>query len=322
MRTFLSSPPISAFTMVMGTASLSLSWSKFGTLTAWPFAENLAQFFGILAALTFVLLFLGLLHKQIRTPELIAEEWGHPVKSSFFAAISVGLTLLSVVIFPYSRFFAEWVWFCSAGIHLLAIVVVLNAWVHRDSLEASHACPVWFIPTVGNAVIPLGGVKLGHEELSWFFFGVGLVLWFVILCVLMYRLMFVRPALPERLKPTIAIFLAPPSVAFVSWVALTQASPTQSLDPMGHILMAIAFFFALFLLTQLRFFIKLKFFMSWWAYSFPTASFATACLIYSAYIPEAIWIAYIALGFSTIVISSLWIRTLMAIQMKDPHWVD
>jgi tellurite resistance protein len=217
---------------------------------------------------------------------------------------------------------SEWVWFSSAGIHLLAIVVVLNAWVHRDSLEASHACPVWFIPTVGNAVIPLGAVKLGYIELAWFFFGIGLILWFVILCVLMYRLMFVRPSLSERLKPTMAIFLAPPSVAFVSWVALTQTTPSQYLDPMGHILMAIAFFFALFMLTQIRFFIKLKFFMSWWAYSFPTASFATACLVYSGYVPEASWIAYLALGFSTIVISSLWVRTLMAIQMKDPHWVD
>jgi len=322
MRTFLAAPPVSAFTMVMGLSGLSLSWTKLASLANWPIANDVALGFGLLAACVFVLLSLGLLRKQFQAPEKILEEWHHPVKSSFFAAISVGMTLLSAVLFPYSHVGAEILWFASAGVHLLAILAVLNAWVHRENLQAAHACPVWFIPAVGNAVIPVCGVKLGYLELSWFFFSIGLILWFVVLVVIMYRLMFIQPGLPERLKPTMAIFLAPPSVAFVSWMALTNPLAEKALDPMGHVLIALALFFAAFLLTQFRFFYKLPFFMSWWAYSFPTASFATAMLGYAAFVPEATPLAYLSLLMSTVIIVGLFIRTLMAIHMKDPQWVD
>ena len=146
MRTFLAAPPVSAFTMVMGLSGLSLSWTKLASLANWPIANDVALGFGLLAACVFVLLSLGLLRKQFQAPEKILEEWHHPVKSSFFAAISVGMTLLSAVLFPYSHVGAEILWFASAGVHLLAILSVLNAWVHRENLQAAHACPVWFIP--------------------------------------------------------------------------------------------------------------------------------------------------------------------------------
>jgi tellurite resistance protein len=189
-------------------------------------------------------------------------------------------------------------------------------------LQAAHACPVWFIPAVGNVVVPLAGVKLGYIEVSWMFFSVGLIFWIVLLSLVMYRLMFVQPPLPDRLKPTIAIFLAPPTVAFSSWLALTGLSPDQALDPFGHILMGIAFFFTFFLITQFGRFAKLPFFMSWWAYSFPSAALTVATFNYALFVPAAIYIAYISLCFTTILILGLFLRTLMAIHVKDPHWVD
>ena len=322
MRTFLAAPPVSAFAMVMGLSGLSLAWTKFSHISQLAYAQILALVFGLLAALVFIVLAFGLLRKQIQAPQKLIEEWNHPVKSSFFGAISVGVCLLSAVIFPYSAKVAEVVWVAGASLHLLAMLAVLNAWVHRETLQASHACPVWFIPAVGNVVIPLGGVKLGYIETSWFFFGVGLIFWVVLLSLVMYRLMFVQPALPDRLKPTMAIFLAPPTVAFSSWLLLTGQTGEQSLDSVGHLLIAIGFFFAFFLLTQFKKFAQLPFFMSWWAYSFPSASFTIASFNYATFTPSAIYVAYAAFVFTTILIVGLFIRTLMAIHMKDPHWVD
>lgn len=322
MRTFLAAPPVSAFAMVMGLSGLSLAWTKFSHITQLSYAQDFALAFGALAALVFVVLALGLIRQQIQQPEKLAEEWSHPVKSSFFGAISVGVCLLSAVIFSYSPMVAEYIWLFGASLHLIAMLAVLNAWVHRESLQPSHACPVWFIPAVGNVVIPLGGVKLGYIEISWFFFGVGLIFWLVLLSLVMYRLMFVQPPLPDRLKPTMAIFLAPPTVAFSSWLALTSQTGDQPLDSTGHLLIAIGFFFAFFLLTQFRKFAKLPFFMSWWAYSFPSASFTIAAFNYAQFSPAAIYVAYASIIFTTLLISGLFVRTLMAIKMKDPHWVD
>jgi len=322
MRTFLAAPPVSAFAMVMGLSGLSLTWSKFSHVSEIQLAQDISLVFGFLAIVVFLVLAAGLLRKQLQAPEKLVEEWNHPVKSSFFGAISVGVCLLAAVIVPYSLQVAEIVWIFGAGLHLIALLAVVNAWVHRESLQAAHACPVWFIPAVGNVVIPLAGVKLGYFEISWFFFGVGLIFWIVLLSLVMHRLMFVQPPLPDRLKPTMAIFLAPPTVAFSSWLLLTQRTVEQGLDPFAHILIAIGFFFAFFLITQLKKFAQLPFFMSWWAYSFPSASFTVAAFNYALFVPAAIYVAYIALVFTTILIVGLFIRTLIAIHMKDPHWVD
>jgi tellurite resistance protein len=265
---------------------------------------------------------LGLLRKQLQAPEKLIEEWNHPVKSAFFGAISVGVCLLAAVIFPYSPELSNIVWLIGSFLHLIAMLAILNAWVHRETLQVTHACPVWFIPAVGNVVIPLAGVKLGYIEFSWFFFSVGLIFWIVLLSLVMYRLMFVQPPLPDRLKPTMVIFLAPPTVAFSSWLLLTGRAVEQGLDGFAHFLMGVGFFFAFFLLTQFKKFMKLPFFMSWWAYSFPTASFTVATFNYALFVPDAIYIAYAALVFTTVLIVGLFVRTLMAIHMKDPHWVD
>ena len=322
MRTFLAAPPVSAFAMVMGLSGLSLSWTKFAHATQLTYAQNLSQVFGLLAATVFLVLILGLLRKLVQSPEKLLEEWNHPVKSSFFGAISVGICLLAAVAYPYSEQVAQIVWVVGATFHLFAMLAVLNAWVHRENLQAAHACPVWFIPAVGNVVVPLAGVKLGYIEVSWMFYSVGLIFWIVLLSLVMYRLMFVQPPLPDRLKPTIAIFLAPPTVAFSSWIALTGLTSGQALDPFGHILMGIAFFFTFFLITQFGRFAKLPFFMSWWAYSFPSAALTVATFNYALFVPAAIYIAYVSLCFTTILILGLFVRTLMAIHVKDPHWVD
>ncbi len=322
MKTFLAAPPVSAFAMVMGLSGLSLAWAKFAHVSQLHYANGFSLAFGVLAVRVFIILALGLLRKQLQTPEKLVEEWNHPVKSAFFGAVSVGVCLLAAVIFPYSKELAGFVWMIGAFLHLIAMLAILNAWVHRETLQVTHACPVWFIPAVGNVVIPLAGVKLGYVEISWFFFSVGLIFWIVLLSLVMYRLMFVQPPLPDRLKPTMAIFLAPPTVAFSSWLLLTNRTVERGLDGFAHFLMGVGFFFAFFLLTQFKKLMKLPFFMSWWAYSFPTASFTVATFNYAMFVPSAIYIAYVSLCFTTVLILGLFVRTLMAIHMKDPHWVD
>jgi tellurite resistance protein len=102
MRTFLAAPPVSAFAMVMGLSGLSLTWSKFSHVSQFQLAQDVSLAFGFLAIALFLVLAVGLVRKQIQTPEKLVEEWNHPVKSSFFGAISVGVCLLAAVIVPYS----------------------------------------------------------------------------------------------------------------------------------------------------------------------------------------------------------------------------
>ena len=247
------------------------------------------------------------------------------MKSSFFATISVSFALLASVALGQFAPLAEPLWIIGALTQLLVMVLVLNAWVYRETLQPVHASPVWFIPAVANVVIPLAGVPLGYVEISWWFFAVGILFWGVLLTLVLARLLFVQPAFPEQLAPTLCVFLAPPAVGFISWVLLTQQfADGRSLDVIGHLLFGLAVFFALFLLSQVHRFARIPFYMSWWAFAFPTAAFATACLIYQSFVPHP---AMTALAGTAVVVTTalvfwLVLRTLVAIVQKDPRLVE
>jgi len=148
----------------------------------------------------------------------------------------------------------------------------MSAWIHHDHFEIQHLNPAWFIPVVGNIIVPLAGVHLAPVEISWFFFSIGVVFWIVLLAVVMYRLFFHAP-LALRLTPTLFILLAPPSVGFVAWSGLVGG-----LDAFGRVLYYTALFLALLLVSNAMRFFKLPFFVSAWAYSFPLAALSTATL--------------------------------------------
>ena len=98
----------------------------------------------------------------------------------------------------------------------------------------------------------------------------------VIFTLLFYRLIF-HPSLESKFIPTLFIFIAPPSVAFLGYEKLAR------FDNFALILLNIAIFFALLLCFMYKKFLRLKFALSWWAFTFPLATFCLA-LLKSAYL--------------------------------------
>jgi tellurite resistance protein TehA-like permease len=94
-----------------------------------------------------------------------------------------------------------------------------------------------------------------------------------LLTIIFYRVLFHRP-IPDKLMPTLFILIAPPAVGFIAYLKLTGA-----LDSFARTLYFVALFFTLLLLTQLGRFAKLRFYLSWWAYSFPLAAVTIASLL-------------------------------------------
>jgi tellurite resistance protein len=323
---FFSNLPISAFAMVMGISSLALVWGRMANMGWLPgVAAPVALGLGALALLVFVLLFLLYAQKWARNHQKVYEEWQHPVKSSFFAAVSISFVLLATVALGLFAPLALPFWLIGASLQILAMIMVLNAWVHSESLQHGHATPAWFIPAVGNVLMPFTGAKLGFYEVSWWFFAVGILFWIVLLTVVLTRLLFVQPPIPERLVPTLCIFLAPPAVAFVSWVLLTGQHPgATELDVVGHILYGLGLFFAIFLASQAHRFARLPFYLSWWAFSFPVAAFAAATLLYSQFVPTP-WMfvgAVFMSGLATVLIGWLFLRTIVAVVRNEEQLVD
>jgi tellurite resistance protein len=266
--------PISFFAAVMGLAGLSIATHRVETTLG--IASRLSIAVAAVAALVFVVIAAVYLLKAVRHPDAVAAEWKHPVRLSFFATVSISLILLSLTVLPVLPALALPLWMTGSALHLYATLVIVSAWIGHRSFETLHLNPAWFIPAVGNILVPLPGVAFGYVEISWFFFAIGLMFWIVLMTLVFNRLIFHHP-LPERLLPTLMILVAPPAVAFLSYLRLTGGG----LDPFARVLFYAAVILFLVVGAQARRLVRLPFALSWWAYSFPLAALTTATAVYA-----------------------------------------
>jgi tellurite resistance protein len=100
-----------------------------------------------------------------------------------------------------------------------------------------------------------------------------MLFWGVLLTIIFYRVLFHHP-IEERLMPTLFILIAPPAVGFIAYTRLIG-----ELDSLARVLYFSGLFLTLLLFTQVGRFAKLKFFLSWWAYSFPLAAISIASML-------------------------------------------
>ncbi|KYN91012.1 C4-dicarboxylate ABC transporter [Vibrio cidicii] len=300
--------PISMFSIVMGLSGLSIAWQK-ALGTSFPV---ITTFSSILATTVMLLVSVLYLLKITRYPNAVIAETKHPIKINFFAAFSISLLLLSVV---WHRFesLSYVLWGLGAVVQLSLTLLVMHSWIHHDHYRLEHANPSWFIPVVGNIIAPITGAKLGFIEISWFFFGVGIVFWLVLLTIIINRLIF-HEALPARFKPMLFILLAPPSIGFVSYSSLVP-----ELTDFSRILISVALFTAILLALNINQFRKSGFFLSSWAYSFPVAAFNVALFRYAELTlsPIGFYIGVALLGGLTLLVLWLSFNTLKAIKAGE-----
>lgn len=307
--------PVSFFSSVMGMAGFTIAIEK---------AESIYKLNGtasLILSIISMLLFLGLagiyLTKMIKHWDSVKKEIHHPIKISFFPTISISLLLLSVCILPKNMLLASYLWTIGTVLHLGFTLYIMNSWINHQHFEVHHMNPAWFIPIVGNILVPITGVALGHNDISWFFFSIGIVFWPVLLTIIYYRVIF-HPALPEKLIPTFFILIAPPAVGFLSYVRLNGG-----LDNFAQVMYFAALFFTLLLFTQFKKFAKLDFYLSWWAYSFPMAAISIATMVMYQATENSLYsiLAMVLLTILTLFIALLIVKTIKAI-MKNKICVE
>lgn len=304
--------PIAIFSIVMGMTGLALAWLKAHAVLGMPFV--IGQGLRSTASVLFVLLLAIYGLKALRHPQAIVMEMRHPVRINFFATISISLLLLATAYVETHPEVALWLWGIGAALQLMLTLAIFSSWIHHTHYAIQHANPAWFIPVVGNILVPVAGIRLASPELSWFFFSIGLVFWIVLLTIVLYRLFFHEP-LPARLTPTLFILLAPPSVGFIAYLQLDG----NNLDAFARILYYTALFLALLLASNAVRFLRTPFFISAWAYSFPLAALTIATLIMSVRQPGPIFtlLGIGLLALVSLVVATLTIKTLMAVGRRQ-----
>lgn len=286
--------PVSFFASVMGTTGLAIAWRKAHAVLGLP--EGIGCGLTLWAATLFSILSLFYAAKILRHLPAVRHEFAHPIRLNFFPSFSISLLLLAVAFTENQPTLAAGLWGLGAVVHLSFTLTVMSSWIHHTRYDIKHANPAWFIPVVGNIIVPIAGVTFAPAEISWFFFSIGVVFWLVLMTIVMYRLFFHEP-LPERLTPTLFILIAPPAVGFIAWVKLNAGV----IDGFGRILYYVALFLTLLLASNALRFFRIRFFLSTWAYSFPLAAMTIATLVMA----EKIGGLFVPLGWLLLTVLSV-----------------
>ena len=320
--------PIMFFVSVMGVGGLSLVVNK--SIDIFELHESLGWLSVICVAISVALLvaIVGLYGlKIIKYPKAFLKELKHPVRINFFAAVSVSILIVLMLVLPYiGDGFALVLFWIGALLQLIFSLYVVKYWFVNE-MKQKMASPAWFIPIVGNLIVPLAGMKLNialgdvivSYEVLIFYFGMGTFFWILLGAGLLFRLIF-GENLPQKFLPTLFIFIAPPSIfgldvllMFNDFISMGSSYVIASAS------FSVALFFIFLMASIFNVFLNIKFALSWWAFTFPIAAF-TLCsleLYITSYSP--IYKVFGILGgvLCVVIVFVVGFRTLIAIKNRE-----
>lgn len=308
---------ITFFAIALGMAGFALVVQKLagtGGSGLLPWLETTATVLVYLALAVFAATLLLTLAKLIRYPKEIARELNHPVKLNFFPLIAKILLVLSVIYLERNMSVSYGLWLAGAVLQFAASLIIISTWMRHTHFAIEHMSPAWFIPVVGSLIVPIAGVAHGFVEISWFFFAVGLVFWMILFAIATYRMVFHEP-ISERLMPTLFILFAPPAIALIAYTKLTAMTEAGiGPDVFARLLYFISLFLFMLVFMRIRELVRVKFYLSWWAYSFPLAAHTLATLVMFHLTHAGLYknLALAEAGLLALIVALLIIRTIRA----------
>ena len=264
--------PIRFAPAVMSLFGLALAWRALSDLGGWE--SGFGRLISMGALLLGLVTFGSIVLHQFQKGAL-RETFENPQLRVLPACLTVGLMLLSALLAPHMpRLANAMIWIAALG-HFLLLAWLINGWF-RGGLALEIISPVWFIPVVGNIVVPVGAIASGEVMLAWFGFSVGIVLWLMLLPIVFFRLIHGKP-MPDELESTQMVLVAPPAIGSVSWSLLAG---DQAVVP-GVVLLSVAFFLMLTMVPMVLRVISRPFVPANWAFGFPLAALSTGLATYS-----------------------------------------
>ncbi|CAM4497732.1 tellurite resistance protein [Paenibacillus endophyticus] len=297
--------PINLFASVMGISGLSLAWKQacmlFGT------SPVIAEWIGIVAVLVFIVLSISYLSKWVLYPQIVKNEFAHPILGHFFGTITISILLLSPVIGTYSQIGGQIIWIIGTLLTLALSFVIVTRLLNGNH-EPGHVVPAMLIPVVGTLNIAVTGGTMPFawaHEMNLISLAIGGIVALIFVSLIFSRLIHQAP-LPAGLTPSLLILIAPFEVGFLGYTNFVQR-----IDPFASIL----FYFGLFMFLVLFFKVfkkSIPFGASWWAVGFPMAALSNAALKYAMVVDSWLLIAIsaIVLALVSLVLAILFIRTI------------
>jgi tellurite resistance protein len=263
--------PVAFFSIAVGALALANAW-RVG-VRLWHLPAAVAELLSAAALALWLGLLLAYARKWLLQREAALAEIRHPVQSAFAALGMVASLLAAQLLLPWLRPAALAV-FGVAVTGQLVLGLYLYGRFWQGGFKPELVTPTIYLPMVAqNFVAGTASASFGWPQLGALFFGVGAFGWLAMESMILHRAA-VHDPLPEALRPTLGIQLAPPVVGGVSYLALSQGQP----DLVAQALLGYGLFQALLLLRLLPWISRQPFAPSWWGFSFGVAALPTMAM--------------------------------------------
>ena len=295
--------PAGLFAMPVGLFGLAGAWRRAAAF-GWSLAATIGDALADLALALFLLLFALYAAKALRHPRAIAGEYQHPVAGALMALVPLSL-LLAIVYYGVPRDPA-WIALAVVALAMQGVVAIrVVRTLATGELPATAVTPALYLPpAAGGFVGAMALGALGYPGWAALLFGMGLASWALLEVRVLNRL-FEGP-MPEQLRPTIGVEIAPPSVATLAAGVIWPTLPGEVLI----VGLGIAAGPILAVLARYPWWSRTPFGIGFWSFSFPLAALAGAVI---EVVRRGGWpatVGGIALAVASLVIAYLAVRTL------------
>lgn len=282
--------PITVFGVILGTGGLALASQSFVPLLTMPLTFLVASFF---------VLFTGIfLVKVIRYSGIVSSEIRHPIPGNFYALQPISAVILAILLKKQYPSPVDLGLLVYGGALILALSVYLPFHFFSNmNVQFADLHGGWFITPVATILVTdailLYPVSEASLIVSLLYFGIGTILFLLVLSVFFFRLL--SHNLPTAdLAPTNFIMLAPIGILIVDTLQIAGVSGaffgSVNLVPIATLVGSALWGFGVWaVLVNTLLLLKyvksgFPFHMGWWSYVFPTAAFTLGTISLSKYL--------------------------------------
>lgn len=232
--------------------------------------------FGLFSA---IILCLALI-KIISYPKNVRDDLNNPVVASVFPTLSMGIMLLATYLIPYSKSLSFGMWLIGIILHLLLIINFTKKYV--INFDIKKVFPSWFVVYVGIVVSSVTAPAFNMAGVGKVAFWFGFICYLVLLPIVLYKVLKVGN-IPEPALPTLVIFSAPASLCLTGYMNAFQEKNMAIV----YILLTLSQITYLLVLLTLPKLLKLKFYPSYSAFTFPLVISAISLKVTNGFLVNA-----------------------------------
>ena len=223
------------------------------------YSSTLQNIFSLLSLIIIILLTI----KFFLYSDKLKEEMKNPVLATVLATYPMSIMLLSSFFKKYIGLYSLPTWIIGICLDICVVSYATYNFIIKDK-HIKNIYPTWFITFVGPAVVTVTAINYNLETLGLIYFYFSYINYLVLLPFVLYRV-YKYKHYKDGDYPTIAVFSAPGGLLLASYMV----GVTQKSNIILAILIPLTILLFIFVLIQLPYLLKRKFYPSFSAFTFP-----------------------------------------------------